>query len=401
MKRYFAFILTIIFTILLQGCYSRGSSAPAPTNVNAVAGDTSVTITWDMLPEVEYWIFKATASNVTPESCFGTPGCQMIMNAVSPTVFSGLANGTTYSFSINGRMNSGIGGPGSPSIQAVPRLAGATWSTGAALGANDMHGVAYGTVYVAAGNNGALFSSADGVSWTALTNPAPTANLNAIAYSGGKYLAAGAGGVILLSTDGVTWQQQTSNTANDLYAVSGNGVGGFVATGAAGSIVTSTDGITWSASVSGTVNALYGITYANGKYIAVGANGTLLSSADTTTWQSITPSTSSSLKTVTYGVASGATTGMFVALGDLGTLLTSSDGASWSLQTPLASAQSINAVTFGRQFVAVANNGGIFTSTDGVTWILATTAASPLYAVAHGAYDYTAVGGSGLNMHAK
>ena len=401
MKRYFTFTLAIIFVFLLQGCYSKGSSAPAPNNVNVVAGDGMVTVSWDMLPGVEYWIFKAATNDVTPQTCLGTPQCQIIMKAVSPAVISGLTNGTLYSFSINGRLDSGAGGPGSPSVQAIPRLAGATWSVGTPLGTGVMRGTAFGSVYVAVGDNGALFSSTDGISWTGLTNPLPSANLNAVAYSDGKYLAVGSGGVILKSTDAVIWQQQTSNTTNDLYAVAGNGLGGFVATGAAGTIVTNIDGSNWTAAASGTVNSLYGITYANSKYIVVGALGTMLSSADTSTWQTIAPLTASSLKTVTYGYAAGATTGMFLALGDLGTLLTSSDGASWSLQNPLTSSQSINAVTYARQFIAADNNGNIYTSTDGITWTLATTAASPLHAVTHGLYDYTAVGGSGLNMHAK
>ena len=401
MKRYFTFILATIFVLILQGCYSKGSSAPAPNNVSVVAGDLSATVSWDMLPGVEYWIFKAASNNVTPQNCFGSPQCQIIMKAASPAVVSGLTNGTTYSFSINGRIDGGEGGPGSPALQAIPRLAGAIWSTGTTLGANALRGVAYGTLYVAAGDSGALFSSTDGISWTASTNPLPAANLNAVAYSGSKYLAVGAGGVILLSSDGVTWLQQTSNTTNDLYAVAGNGLGGFVAVGAAGTIVTSVDGITWTVATSGTGNALNGITYASSQYMAVGALGSMLSSADAVTWKIITPITVYNLKTVTYGYATGSTTGMFLALGDLGTLLSSSDGVTWTQQTAIASNPTINAAAYGRQFIAVGDNGNIYTSTDGLTWTLATTATSSVYALAHSLYEYTAVGASGLNMHSK
>jgi len=62
---------------------------------------------------------------------------------------------------------------------------------------------ASGTVLVAVGTNGSIFSSTDGLSWTARTNPFPSANLNATRY-GGNYLAAGAGGAILLSSDAIT-----------------------------------------------------------------------------------------------------------------------------------------------------------------------------------------------------
>jgi hypothetical protein len=400
MKQKQIIFLVIILFSLLQGCKSQGSSAPAPNNVAAVTGDTSVTISWDSVSGVEYWVFKAAANDVTPLNCFGMSQCQIFTKAVSPLLVTGLTNGTNYSFTVNGRIDGGKGGPGSPSVQAIPRLAGSTWSTGTSLGASDLHGITYGTVFVSVGNNGALFSSSDGISWTTLTNPLPSANLNAVTYYGGKYLAVGAGGAILTSADAITWQQQTSNTTNDLYAVA-NSMGVFVATGANGTILTSIDGTTWSVIPPITSNALYGITYGNSKYLAVGANGTIITSADASIWQTVTPLTASGLKTVTYGYAAGTTTGMFVALGDMGTLLTSSDGTSWNTQTQIASTPLINAVTYGRQFIAAGNTGGIYTSTDGISWTLATTALSPLYAITHGPYDYTAVGSSGLNMHSK
>ena len=405
MKRQLVLITALFFSILLQGCYSQGTSAPAPLNVNVVEGDSSATVTWDMVPGVEYWIFRAAASDLTPSSCFGALQCQIVTNAISPTVISGLTNGTVYSFTINGRIAGGKGGPGSPSIQKTPRLAGVTWNTGAAQGVDDLHGITYGTVYVAVGNNGASFSSIDGINWTAFTSPLPAANFTAVTYWGGKYVAVGLGGAIYTSTDALLWQQQTSNTSNDLYAISSNGVSVLVVTGANGTILTSTDGINWTSQASGTSNNLYGVAYANGKFIAVGGAGTILTSSDTVTWQAITPTSSANLRTITYGTIAGATIGtttpLFVALGDAGTLVTSSDAVTWTGQISIAANPQINSVTFGHQFVAVANNGGIFTSTDGNNWVLSTTATAPLYAISHAAYDYTAVGGSGLNMHSK
>src|SRR5512139_511129 len=117
MKLLSAFYLTIVAVSLLAGCNAPGSSATAPTNVAAVAGDSSVTVSWDMTPGVQYWLFFAPASGVTPENCSSIPGCQIMVNAVSPVVVSapiqsstsgfttnatvvGLTNGNTYSFTI-------------------------------------------------------------------------------------------------------------------------------------------------------------------------------------------------------------------------------------------------------------------------------------------------------------
>ncbi|MBI3479684.1 MAG: fibronectin type III domain-containing protein [Nitrosomonadales bacterium] len=414
MKRFFARLIVIFGFMFLAGCHGSGSSAPAPTNVHVIAGDTSVTVSWDMLPGVEYWTFQAAGTSISPEGCITMPECKIKANAVSPVVLTGLTNGTTYSFTVNGRISGGKGGSGSPSVFATPRLAGATWSVGTSLGTNALNGVAYGSVFVAAGTNGTLFSSVDGISWTPLNNPVPAYNLNAITYSGGKYLAVGASGVILSSTDTVTWTQQASGVTNkDLYAVTGNGASGFVATGAAGTILTSGDGLTWTAAVSNTSNPLYGITYGNGRYVAVGAAtagvaGTLLTSTDGMVWAAIPAMPAVDMKGVAYGVpqlAFGYTAqtlpaATFVALGANGTLLTSPDGINWAARTSI-SATMINAVTFGRQFVAVDNVGGIFVSADGVNWSPASpSSTSPLYAVTHGLYDYVAVGASGMSMHA-
>lgn len=402
MKRYFALILLLTASTLFSGCRGSGSSAPAPTNVQVVEGDSSVNISWDMAPGVEYWIFKAAATDLTPQNCYPLPECGIIINAVSPRVVSGLTNGTNYSFTINGRTGGGKGGAGSPSISKVPRLAGSTWTAGSPQGTSNLYGIGFGSVFVAAGDTGALFSSSDGINWTALSS-AVTTKLNAVSYYTGTYLVAGAGGVILRSTDAATWTPQTSGTTNDLYAVSNHGTAGYAATGASGTILYSGDGATWTASTPITANPLYGVTYGNGIYVAVGAAGTLLSSVDAVTWTPLTSNTANTLQGIAYAPPAIGTTsgGTFVAVGANGTVVRSADGgATWATVTsPISPTTVINSVTYGRQFIAVADDGTIYTSTDGLTWTLAQTATAPLHAVTHGLFDYTAVGASGLNMH--
>jgi photosystem II stability/assembly factor-like uncharacterized protein len=402
MKKYFALILLLTASTLFSGCRGTGSSAPAPTNVQVVEGDSSVTISWDMAPGVEYWIFKAATTDLTPQSCYPLPECSIIISAASPRVVSGLTNGTTYSFTINGRIGGGKGGEGSPAISKVPRLAGAAWTAGTAQGTNNLYGIGFGSVFVAAGDIGALFSSSDGINWTTLSS-AVTAKLNAVSYYAGTYLVAGAGGVILRSTDAAVWAQQTSGTLNDLYAVSNYGAAGYAATGAAGTILHSGDGITWTGSTPITANPLYGVTYANGIYVAVGAAGTLLSSVDAASWTPLTSNTANTLKGIAYAPPAVGTTGggTFVAVGANGTVVRSADGgATWAaITSPISPTAVVSSVTYGRQFIAVADDGTIFTSTDGLAWTLAQTAAAPLYAITHGLFDYTAVGASGLNMH--
>lgn len=436
MKRFFALIMMVaVATTILAGCGGKGSSASVPTNVNVVAGDTSAIVSWDMQPGVEYWVYKAAGTGITPQSCNSMPECKTVLGVTSPTVITGLNNGTTYSFTINGRTGGGPGGPGSPSISTTPRLAGGLagtpWSVNTPLGAQDLHGVVYGIpngsilgAFVAVGANGALFSStgalstsADGLAWVPLTNPAPAANLNAVTYNSGRFLAVGSGGVILLSTDAVTWTQQTRVTTNDLYAVSNNGTG-FIATGANGTIITSGDGANWAVVPPVTTNALYGITYGNGYFVAVGATGTLLTTTNGVTWQTVATLSALDLKGVAYGIPQYYVNGVptlnqpaatFVAIGANGALVTSPDGATWTLRPQISTTQ-LNAVTYGQQFIAVDNVGSIFSSIDGYTWQQSQKPTSPLYAVTHAQYYggqyngelvYSAVGASGVNLLAK
>lgn len=412
MKKNFTLILLITASMLLSACRGSGSSAPAPTNVQVEAGDSSAKVSWDMAPGVEYWIFKAAVPDLTPQSCLPLPECGIIMKAASPTVVSGLVNGTTYSFTINGRRDGGKGGSGSPSVQAVPRLAGSTWIVGTSQGSSALRGITFGSVFVAAGDGDALFSSTDGVNWTTLTSPVTGANYKAATYYGGNYLVVGAGGVVLRSSDATaTWPQQTSGTTNDLYAISNYGAAGYVAAGANGTIIYSTDGISWTVPTPPTANTLYGVYYGNNIYVALGAAGTLLTSANGSTWNAVTPTTpitAITLKGIAYAPPAIGTTGAgtFVAVGSSGTVVTSTDGGTtWTTVTsPFSSTTVINAITYGRQFIAVADDGSIFTSADGANWVATTTTPAnsyPIYAVTRGVFDYTAVGAAGLNMHSK
>ena len=454
MKRFIAYIMVAVVAMFLTSCGGKGSSSSAPANVKAVAGDTSVTISWDAQPGVEYWIWKTVGTNIDIPSC--TSACSTDIKATSPTVITGLTNGTTYAFTINGRANGGPGGTGSPSISGTPRLAGgldsngvSTWSSpGIALGILDLRGIAYGVpaintltlnlvnpgstgVFVAAGNNGSLFSGIvsntnGSISWNPSNYTSISANFNALTFNRGRFLAVGDGGTILLSLDGTTWTQEISGTTNNLYAVSNNGTG-FTAIGANGTVITSADGIIWASAPIVTTNTLYGITIGNGLFVAVGANGTIITSPDGIIWQTEqTASPLPDLKGVAFGIpqleyvyttqngytAQNLPAATFVAVGVNGSLVTSPDGITWTTQNPLPST-SLNAVTYGHQFVAVGNGSSIFTSIDGLTWLPTQnySALLPnLYAVMPALYEggqfanqyvYSAVGANGTHLLAQ
>lgn len=396
MTRIAAHIVAIAMSLLLVGCGSGKSADPPAAGLNLVAGDSRVTVSWAMTPGVEYWLFYAPSSDITTTNFKTVPGAVVrTSNVVSPFIIRELANGTTYYFTLGGRTDGGPIGSGTPVVSATLRLAGAAWTVGAALGANDLRGIAFGTVgttFVAVGATGAMFSSPDGMAWTPLTSVVGT-DLNAALFNGSTYLAVGAGGAILTSSDAITWQTPNSGTTKDLFGVAGNGAGGFVAVGANGTIVTSSGGTNWIAATSGTIQDLRAVTYANGMFVAVGAAGVVLTSTDATTWTPVASKTVLDLNGVAFGASE------FVAIGAAGALVTSPDGATWAAHTITTNA--LAAVTFGTQFVTVGSNGIVFTSTDGTTWQAQTSGtANALKAIANGNAGYAAVGATGTNLTA-
>ncbi|OIQ99935.1 hypothetical protein GALL_179500 [mine drainage metagenome] len=436
MKRFFAFIMVAMVAMSLAGCFGSGaSSAPQPTNVAVAAKDSRVVVTWDSIPGVTYWVFTAAGAGVTPTNCSSMPACGTTLYATSPQVVSSLpgvygtygtvplTNGVQYSFTVNGRINGGPGGPGSPAIEAIPRLAGATWNTGLNAGTTDLRGVAYGGAFVATGLGGASFSSADGNVWTALSNPYPT-DFYAVTFNGAVYLSVGAGGnVIGLAPGTSSWVAQNSGTLNTLYAItSGNGL--VVAAGASGTIITTSNGgANWMTQSSPTGSSLYGLAYGVAKgvgtYVAVGAAGTLLYSTDGITWnRTSSPLPTIDLKGVTYGGLDANNVGVFVAVGNNGTVLTSEDGIVWTQQTStnIPSTSNLNSVAYTayRRFMAVGSDGNIYYSefyANGSTtvgngaavWtqVLPQVTTRSINAITTGGlYDYSAVGAGGLNLYA-
>jgi len=402
----------IAITVALTGCGGGSSSEPAPSNLKVVAGDSSATVIWDVDSSFEYWVWVNQGTTVDPLHC---STCRVFVNVFPPYIVTPLANGTTYSVTVNARKEGGAGGAGSPAQTIVPRLAGATWEAGAPLSASNLLGVDFTSATTAGlstivevGANGAAFWSLDGGTWNVATTNVP-GNLNAVHYSNGVFVVIGDSGAIITSPDGSTWTPRAAPTTNALTAIAGNGQGHLVAVGRNGTVLQSSDAGTWTASNSGTPEDLYGVAFGNGRYVAVGAHGALVSSTDGTNWTPIAAVTGADLHGITYGsLAATSTTpavARFIAVGTGGTVLTSTDGLAWSVVGSLTDA-SLASVAFGTQFIAVGAGGAIFTSVDGLAWQPADSGTTTdLNAVAftiltaHAiGVGYAAVGDAGTNL---
>jgi hypothetical protein len=150
-------------------------------------------------------------------------------------------------------------------------------------------------LYVAVGNNGKLYSSPDGITWTSRTSGFSTSNIYTVAFGNGLFVAGGVSGILTTSTDGITWTARTSNMGSNaiqqvIYANSiWVGVGSGGGTTNTGGIIYSTDGITWTRkSQSLTVGTTYYSVGWNGTNWIVGTslstNNYLYASTPSGTW---------------------------------------------------------------------------------------------------------------------
>lgn len=240
----------------------------------------------------------------------------------------------------------------------------------------DFNAVGFGNnLFVAAGTDGAIFTSPDGIAWQTQIS-GTTNSLKGIAFGGGKFVAVGENGRIMTSSDGVAWLAQESHTAMNLSGIT-FGKGRFVAVGdgPAGQIRSSLNGEDWVEQTNGvdTTQPLTAVTF--GKvdisgtpvdlFIAVGKRGTVYYSDDAQTWSVAASVTSASLN----GVASGD--GILVGTGyaSNGRIIRSDDGSDWTTETGITAPNALRGVNFGNHlFVAVGDASEIQTSPDGITW---------------------------------
>jgi hypothetical protein len=382
---------------LLVSCGSNNTAnAPttAPTNVAVSAGDTAVIVTWDMEPDLTYWIFSAAAPAITRENYNSFAGARITQPARSPRLITGFLNGRQYAFIINATRSGSAAGPASQSIAVIPRLAGNTWIAGTPLGP-DLNAVGFGAgKYIAVGAGGALFTRGAGVLdtvWTAGTSGV-TASLNGI-VTGGTIVAVGDAGTILISGNATDWTAQTSGTTTRLNSVM-FGQLTYIAVGDNGTILRSPDARTWTAVNSGTTSNLYGVAQLGNSLVAIGANGTLLTSADGgVVWTAGNSGTTATLRSLAAG------TSRFVVVGDGGTILTSTDLTTWTAAAS-PTTQNLLRVSLGNQLVAVGTGGASVVSTDGLTWTAGNTGTTAdLRGLVRGVnLDFLAVGTGGVNL---
>jgi len=134
--------------------------------------------------------------------------------------------------------------------------------------------------FIAVGDQGLIYRSTDGETWSGVTTTSVTTNLNTIHYGGDQWIAAGAASSIISSTDdGLNWSVVSDNSdlgvsfgINDLQYE--NNV--WIGVGQNGRSVNSINGRDWFVTnIPNTAGQIKGIAYGDNKMVAVGINSTI------------------------------------------------------------------------------------------------------------------------------
>jgi len=280
-----------------------------------------------------------------------------------------------------------------------------------------------GGTYVAAGQDGVIYSSTDGVTWLPATNAAIGMGgqyLDAI-YAGGKFVLAGvdaAGGAhVSSSSDGKLWID-TRLSFDTLYSYLhslqlGFGNGTYLVMGPGGE-ATSHDAATWTEhgiQVPGT-SPFSPIVFANGLFVKDGEAVPVVTTNETVYFSSDGANWTQAATALNGFLATDGTTFFSFAFSDV---YTSTDGNHWTKHAMTGDIPSTaeQVLWDGTQFRAMASAGAFavepdeetsYSSPDGITWTRLSSIQSSVRpvaglhsSVATGA-GYLAVGSGALNI---
>jgi hypothetical protein len=229
---------------------------------------------------------------------------------------------------------------------------------------------------VAVGDNAAIYTSADGRSWSRVTGLSFNTWLSGVAYGGGAFVTVGESGFIASSSNGTHWTRRSSPTSQNLLRVA-HGDGRFLVTGKNGVVLTSPDGASWSAdAATGTTNSLLAAALAPGERLAVGESSFLLRKPPAL-WQDQTSGvvSPSPVPAWTYAAAiwdgfrflAGGRTGVFVE--SFRTNATGLSGETFWFRNDESPRNWLwDVARFGGTYLAVGDVGTVLSSANGVEW---------------------------------
>jgi hypothetical protein len=223
---------------------------------------------------------------------------------------------------------------------------------------------------VAVGDNGAIYNSGDGLSWSRV-NKFDTW-LRSVAYGLGNFVAVGENGFLALSPDGVTWTQRTLNTSANLNHVSFS-QGTFWIVGDSGTVVTNNSRLSFIPFVLDITNNLYSVAVSTNEVVLVGDSTVLMRSSSDLIWKEQTDASSFSFAPI-WPYYSAAWDGRLFLLGGRngmkveGFRTNSIDPIIWYSTVQPTRNWLWSATRQEPIYAAVGESGTIVTSADGIDW---------------------------------
>ena len=169
---------------------------------------------------------------------------------------------------------------------------------------------------------GFFYTSSDGAEWSLPTLPDPLNNINSLAWSGSVVVAVGDSGSVYTSSNGTDWTSRTSGVSVELTKVEWLN-NQLVAVGENGTVLFSSDGITWDVQSTSTTDYLIDITW-NGTLYVVASSLNYFTSTDGVNWSGAT-----STGGLVEDIAWSGTLGLFASVDTNGRITTSNDGSAW------------------------------------------------------------------------
>ena len=250
-----------------------------------------------------------------------------------------------------------------------------------AFGASLVQDIAYGRgKFIAAGGDGKMAYSDDGITWTAMRPGSGTMQtkfedtIRGIAWGDNKFVAVGYDSRMGSSDDGTSWFGWTESMfgGSSILAITYGG-GRFIAGGEKGKIIYLNDGGNWTSAGDSRFGEKSIIALAHGNpgteniYVAGGSEGQIAWSNDGSFWNYSDSSPNfggTTINSIAYG------NGCFVAVCDSGKIARSANGKDWDMTGSTAFGSSgVLSVTFGSGiFIAAGHNGKMARSSDGINW---------------------------------
>jgi hypothetical protein len=266
-----------------------------------------------------------------------------------------------------------------------------TGSVSNTMGGDTSYGnaIAYGNdVYAVAGQDGAMQTSTDTITWSLRTagfrTTLGTAPVIAVIYANNIFVACGFQGILNTSTDAIVWTLRTTvNSSNENLSLTY--LNGIYLAGTVGGVISSTNAIDWQLRTSAITNQIYSVGAGPNLYLAGSqTDASISASTDTINWSLRTSGISSQdIRSISYG------NGIYLVSGSsANTLISSTDTIQWTLRTTGFETDIIYSLLYvydTGSYIAFGQSGRVHVSTNGISWTIRTTnTTNDLYGSAYG-----------------